>query len=169
MTATKPSVFLFLTAFAMLAACSSDDDAPEPDPDQFVRFEATGAVSGSYSGSGAVERLDDNGDHTLVFNFTDGAVFRLEFIQGPADAPPPFPSAGEYSLGGLGGESDFAVVVTNLGQGTTFLGFTEGTIIINEVGATYTTGTFEFTTSAITNPDNSVEVTDGVWRVFTPE
>ena len=169
MRTPKFTVLLSITAFLALTSCSSDDDGPEAEPDQFVRFEATGTVSGSFSGSGTVERIDENGEHSLAFNFTDGSAFQLEFIEGPDDSPPPAPSVGDYSLGGLGGDAEYTVVFSDLAQGTVFLGFTEGTLSISEVGATYTTGTFEFTTSALTNPDNSIEITGGQFRVFTPE
>ncbi|MFN2424245.1 MAG: hypothetical protein ABR572_10780 [Cryomorphaceae bacterium] len=168
MRTPKFTLLLSITAFLALTSCSSDDDEPEAEPEQFVRFEATGTVSGNFSGSGTVERIDENGDHSLVFNFTDGSAFQLEFIAGPT-SPPPTPSVGDYSLGGPGGDADYTVVFSDLAQGTVFLGFTEGIITFPEVGATYTTGTFEFTTSALTNPDNSIEITGGQFRVFTPE
>lgn len=170
---TTPKFFFLscLITSILFPSCSSDDDAevPEEGPEQFVQFEATGRFSGSYSGLGAVERTDNAEGHSLVFNFTDGEVFQLEFVNGPDEAPPPIPSVGEYTLGGLGSDADFTVVITDLTQGTVFLGLTEGELTISEVGATYTTGTFAFTTSALTNPENSVEVTDGIFRVFTPE
>ena len=170
MTTQRYFSFCCFTALLILIACSSDDDeAPEAEPSQFVTFEASGSASGSYIGSGSIIRTDEDGAHRLTFEFTDGTSFRLEFIDGPEGSPPAIPSAGEYSVAGLGGLADFSVVYTDLAEGRTYLGPADGSLTITATDGTAISGNFEFTASSISDPDNPLVVSDGVFTLFTPE
>lgn len=157
------------TLAVLFAACGSDDDLPEPEPEQFVRFNASGMLSGTFEGAGGAEYEEDNEGKSLVLRFTDGNSFLLEFVKGPEDDFPEMPAEGSFSLGGLGGDADFFVVLTDVAQGTAFLGNTDGALVLSSSGGAFSEGTFEFTTSALTNPDAATEVTAGVFRIAVPE
>lgn len=163
--------FWLLTAVlaVLLAACSDDDDMPEPEPEAFVRFNASGMLSGTFEGGGGAGFEEGDEGKSLVLRFTDGNSFLLEFVKGPEDDFPDMPAEGSYSLGGLGSDADFFAVLTDPAQGTAFLGNTDGTLVVSSSGNAFAEGTFEFTTSALTNPDAAVEVTGGVYRIAVPE
>lgn len=163
--------FFFAAAILSLTvvSCNDDDDLPEPDPEQFVRFEASGLLNGAFTGGGGAELTDEDAGKQLVLRFTDGHSFLLEFVKGPEEEYPEVPGVGVYSLGGLGSDADFSVVLTDLAQNTVFLGQTEGAMQVTASDNASAEGTFEFTTSTLTNPDNAVEVTGGVWRIAVPD
>lgn len=174
-------LLLLLCIGMMVTSCGNDDDDGGHGGGQStadVNFSISGFIQGTRSGSGIVTLTEQDDNYRLTFSFTDAdatdttdqGTFNLELYQGPQAEPLTFPEPGSYSIGGVQqDEEDFTVIYTDTPLGLTFLGQANGTLTITESNAEFIRGTFEFAVSTLSNPDNAIEVSNGVFRAAVIE
>ncbi len=158
-----------------VSSCGNDDDGPggggQSDAD--VSFTISGFIQGTRSGSGIVALTEQDDNYRLTFSFTDAdpadttdqGSFKLELFQGPEAEPLTYPEPGSYSIGGVQqDDEDFTVIYTDTELGISFLGEANGTLTITDNTSEFITGTFEFSVSTLSNPDNAIDVSNGQFR-----
>lgn len=170
-------VMMLLCIGLIVTSCGNDDGddglAGGGQNDADVSFTISGFIQGTRSGSGIVALTEQDENFRLTFSFTnadatdttDQGSFNLELFQGPQAEPLTFPESGSYSIGGVQqDEEDFTVIYTDTELGVTFLGEANGTLTITESTSEFISGTFEFSVSTLSNPNNAIEVSNGQFR-----